>query len=380
MAMAAITDGLLAQGCRVKVLCMSTLKHPFVSADVPAHLLAATAMEAVTIDVRVKPMDAAINLLSTRASYNLSRFYSPALAARLVEVLQANSFDIIHLESLFCTPYLTVIRANSSAKIVLRAHNIEHTLWQRLAANAGNPFKRAYLSIMAARLKTEELRAMQLVDGIVPITPNDAQTIEQLGIATAVQTIPMGLPLAHVPHPNLPLGPLALYHVGTMDWQPNIEAVAYFLQEIWPQLHIAMPEVQCHFAGRHMPQRFLHQSGGGISIQGEVPSIAQFSASHQVMIVPLLSGGGMRIKIVEAMAMGKVVLSTSIGAEGVPYTNRENMLIADTPAQFVEQMLWLRSNANMVQHIGDSARQLAETHFDLNTITSRLTYFYRSIL
>jgi len=380
MAMAAITEGLLEQGHEVKVLCMSTHRHPFDATQVPPQVLLATAMEAVTIDVRINIVDAAINLFSTRASYNLSRFYSPAFAARLIEVLKATPFDVIHLESLFCTPYLDTIRTHSTAKVVLRAHNMENSLWQRLAANAGNPIKGAYLNIMAARLKAEELHAMRQVDGIVTITPNDATAIAQLGVATPMQTIPMGMPLADVPHPPLPQGPLSLYHVGTMDWQPNIEALEYFLDKIWPELHQAIPEVQCHFAGRHMPQGFLQRTGGAMHIQGEVPSIAEFAAQHQVMVVPLLSGGGMRIKIVEAMAMGKVVLSTSIGAEGVPYTDRENILIADTPAQFVQQLQWLRANSAMAQRIGDNARQLAETHFDLAAVTSRLTYFYRSII
>ena len=378
MAMAAITEGLLDLGHEVRVLCISTEKHPFNHADIPTEILLATGMDHVFIDTRVKVMPAIANLFSN-VSYNVSRFYSTAFEERLVAMLQVEHFDIIHLESLFCTPYLAAIRRHTTAKVVLRAHNVEHVIWSRMAAQDGSMLKRAYLNLLAARLRRYEQEVVSQVDAIAVITSQDKDLFEAMGATIPTEVIPMGMKKDALPHPELTHGPLHIYHLASMDWQPNVEAVDHFISNIWPGLHKELPQLICHFAGRNMPERLKAFSGTDLVIGGEVPSVVDMVADKQVMIVPLLSGGGMRVKIVEAMMMGKVVVSTSVGAEGIPYINGEHLLIADGPAAFVEALKRLQADATLMQRIADNGRKLAETHFDQQAVTSRLTYFYRSI-
>jgi glycosyltransferase involved in cell wall biosynthesis len=379
MAIAAITEGLLAEGHDLKVLCMATQKHPFNAENVPESILKATKMEAVQMDVRVKPVAAFLNLFTSK-SYNITRFYSREFEERLIENLKESSFDIIHLESIFCLPYLQAIRSTSKAKVIVRAHNIEHIIWQRLAEQESNTFKKAYLNLLSKRLKAYEITELKKVDGIVPISEEDKHGLIQLGVHVPMEVIPMGLSVAAIAREPLSTGSLQLYHVGSMDWQPNVEAVEYFIRDIWPAIPSNHPDVACHFAGRNMTANLISQHKPPLHVHGEVASVADFAADKQIMLVPLLSGGGMRIKIVEAMAMGKVVLSTTIGAEGIPYIDGEHLLIANTPNEFVQQLSWLKANPLELQRIGDNARKLAEERFETKNITSRLTYFYRSIL
>jgi len=271
------------------------------------------------------------------------------------------------------------IRKHSKAKVVLRSHNVEHVIWQRLAAQTGNPMKRAYLQRLANQLQNEELQLLQKADGIVTITEDDRESIGRMGVNVPMQTVAMGLDVASIQVQPASVGPLALYHLASMDWQPNLEAVDFFIKAIWPDLHREMPELSVHFAGRNMPQHLLVQHRPPLHVMGEVPSATAFAQDRQVMVVPLLSGGGMRIKIVEAMALGKVMLSTTVGAEGIPYTDGTDLLIADTPADFIAKLKWLSNHPEQIQRIGTAARQLAERHFDLKTVTKRLVDFYSAI-
>ncbi len=378
MAIAAITEGLLAEGHDLKVLCMATEKHQFSEVNIPESILNATKMEAVQMDVRVKPVAAFFNLFSSK-SYHITRFYSREFEERLIEILKESSFDIIHLESIFCLPYLQAIRKNSKAKVIVRAHNIEHIIWQRLGEQELNSFKKAYLNLLSKRLKTYEISELKNVDGIVPISEEDKRGLIHLGVDVPMEVIPMGMSVSAIAHAPLSSGALQLYHVGSMDWQPNVEAVEYFIRDNWPAIHSNHPDVSCHFAGRNMAANMLSQHKPPLHIHGEIASVADFADDKQIMLVPVLSGGGMRIKIVEAMAMGKVVLSTTIGAEGIPYVAGEHLLIANSSNDFVQQLSWLKANPLEMQRIGDNARRLAEERFDANAITSRLTYFYRTI-
>lgn len=378
MAMAAITEGLLDAGHSLSVLCMSTHKHPFNLAKVPEQLHSNTRMEAVEVDLRLKPLHALKSLIAGR-SYNLARFDDKRFADRLQAILKEEHFDIIHLESLFCAPMLPIIRRHSNAKVVLRAHNVEHVIWQRLAAGEGNPFKREYLNILAAQLKAEELDLLAAMDGIATITDDDAENLRSLGITVPMVTVPMSLDISSIKKQPIPSGPLSLHHLGSMDWQPNVEGVNWFISEIWPLLHRAFPELHCHFAGRGMPKELLSRNAPPLHVHGEVDSAAEFAAQHAVAVVPLLSGSGMRIKIVEAMALGKVVISTSVGAEGIPFTDGVNILIADTPEDFLLQIQRLHNDPSLVASISQGARALAETFFDRKKVTALLTAFYGSL-
>ena len=377
LAMNSITQGLLAAGCEVRVLSLCSDKHPVLESRIPESYRSATHFEAVHVDLGLHPLDAGMAMLCGE-SYHVKRFESKAFARRLVEVLKEETYDVVHVESVFLTPYLPLIRKHSQAKVLLRAHNVEHTIWQRVAQGEHNPFKRWYLKHLSLTLATYERDHLNDYDGVVSITENDAQKLRAMGCCRPMVAIPFGItPEAGV---RVEEEPNSLFHIGSMDWMPNQEGIRWFLDQVWPKVHERMPQLKLYLAGRKMPEDLMRFEKDGVRVLGEVPDAMYFIASKQINIVPLLSGSGIRVKIIEAMSVGKVVVTTTIGAEGIGCTDGVNVLIADTPEQYVDQLYRCVSDPAFRQEIGHHAVQLIAECFSSKQLTERLLDFYYQIL
>ena len=172
----------------------------------------------------------------------------------------------------------------------------------------------------------------------------------------------------------------SLFHLGALDWMPNQQAIQWFLEDIWPKVLEQKPDAKFYVAGRNLPDWITDLKIKGVIIEGEVQSAADFINSKEIMVVPLLSGSGMRIKIVEGLALGKCIISTSIGAEGIHYSNNENILIADTAEDFAAAIIKCLDNEKLPLEIGRKARLLAEKEYDNDKITEELTGFYSKLI
>ncbi len=377
LAMNSITQGLLAEGCQVRVLAVCSDKHPVLGSRMSEDYIAATHFEAVHIDLGIHLIDAGVSWLCGE-SYHVKRFISKEFSARLKAVLQEEQFDIIHVESIFLTPYLPLIRKYSQARVFLRAHNVEHLIWQRVAKSERNPVKRSYLKHLSLTLRAYECDHLNDYDGIIPITDKDAALLRQLGCRKPIVAIPFGVQPANMA--DVPVEPHSLYHLGSMDWMPNQEGVRWFLDKVWPKVHQAMPQWNLYLAGRKMPDELTNLQMEGVHVVGEVADAMAFMASKQINVVPLLSGSGIRVKIIEALSAGKVVVTTSIGAEGINYTDGKNLLIADTPEQFVEQLRRCDEHPDFCSQVGRNALDLILHEYDNTLLTRRLLQFYRQLL
>lgn len=378
IAMASMAESILMAGHNLKTLCISTHKHPFVPQLVPPDILEKSQMEAVSIDTRIKPFKVLLNLFSS-SSYNIDRFHSKSFESRLSQILKSDHYDIIHLESIFCTPYLALIRSLSNAKVVVRSHNVEFTIWKQLYYQEGEPFKKWYLNFLSSRLREYEIDVLNKVDGIISISTEDSVQFQELNIDTPITTIPIGMDVSKIPINQINTETFHLYHLGAMDWGPNSEGISWFIKEVWPKVSQTFPKVKCTIAGRKMSNRLLELSEGNLIVLGEVPSASEFQEDKNIAIVPLLTASGMRVKIIEALALGKVVVSTSVGASGIPYEDGLNLLIADTPFDFVQAIASLSLDAEKMNQISNEARKLAEQEFDLENLSSKLTYFYANL-
>ncbi|MEX1002721.1 MAG: glycosyltransferase family 4 protein [Crocinitomicaceae bacterium] len=376
IAMSSLAKGLLKKGVSLKILTASTEKHPFLPKEIPADFQSQTSIENIFLDTRINVVDA-FSALVTSDSYNISRFFSPDLDRRLIELLQENSYDIIHLESLFMTPYISTIREHSSAKIILRSHNLEHLIWERLANSTGNKAKKMYLKHLAAKLKKYEQKTINEVDGIAAISNQDSQRFLNFSCKKPIITIPFGVDLNRYQYDStLRKGKMRLFHIGSMNWEPNKEGISWFVDEIWPIMEAA--DLEFHLAGRHMPTYLKKQSSEKFIVHGEIEDAQQFMQDYDIMIVPLLSGSGIRIKIIEAMAQGKAIISTSIGAEGIAYEHNKNILIADSAKAIAKTAIELAAHPEKIHELGKNARALIESHYDNEKIMDNLLTFYRS--
>ena len=377
LAMNGITQGLLAAGCEVRVLSVCSDKHPVLGSRMTEDYIKATHFEAVHVDLGIHLLDAGVSWLCGE-SYHVKRFISKDFSAKLRVILQEEEFDVVHVESVFLTPYLPLIRKYSNAPVFLRAHNVEHLIWKRVAQSERTPLKRSYLKHLSLTLRAYECEHINEYDGVIPITNKDAAVLRELGCRKPMEAIPFGVQPADVA--SVPVEPNTLYHLGSMDWIPNQEGVQWFLDKVWPKVHQMLPQLTLYLAGRKMPEEMMNLHVEGVRVVGEVPDAMAFMASKQINVVPLLSGSGIRVKIIEALSAGKVVVTTSIGAEGINYTDGKDLLIADTPDQFVEQLQRCVENAEFCNEVSRNAINLVLHEYDNTLLTERLLQFYQRVL
>lgn len=376
-----ISRGLLQQGMELKILTLNTFKHPLSIEALPDDYVKKTKIETVFIDTRVKMPDAGLNLFS-RGSYNVKRFYSELFAKKIGETLQKDNYDIVHLESLFVTPYLDIIREKSDAVIIYRAHNLEYEIWEELTESEKNFFKKRYLAFLSGRIKNYELGLLNQFDGIAAISEEDSEKFRQLGSKVPVEAIPLGIDISEYATPvSLPLEQGEnIFFLGSMDWLPNREGVEWFLEKVWKIVRAKHPGLKLRIAGKGMPRKYFGPGIPGVEVIGEVADAKKFMRSNGVMIVPLLSGSGVRVKIIEAMALRKVVIATSLAAAGLHVSHKKNILVSDSPEGFAELISLAVTHPELRKDISEDAGKFAEKNFDNRTIAKKLVSFYNHII
>lgn len=364
-------------GHRVTVLAMNTLKHHTDVDSLPESASGLARYISVDIDTGVKPLPALSNLV-LGGSYHIERFISKNFRNKLQQLLQTESFDLIQCEGLYFGPYLEQIRGLTRAPVTMRAHNVEAEIWQRVADETPGFLKKNYLKVQAGRMFRYEQRQYNRYDAIIPITERDASQIKSLGASKPVFTSPAGIDLERYnDYLNKDYQPLSVGFIGSLDWLPNVEGLRWLVHEVWPEVSRQLPAARLYIAGRNMPLPLKLWNSPTVSVIGEVDNSLAFMSDKQLMVVPLFSGSGMRIKIIEGMALGKALLSTSIGAEGINYTVGKNLFIAGDRAAFTKQMIQLLSHAKTCQNAGKNARSFIEEQYDNNKLGERLLAFYK---
>ncbi|MEY3834881.1 MAG: hypothetical protein RI989_309 [Bacteroidota bacterium] len=370
----ALTTGLLQAGHSVKVFTLFTDKHDFMPETMPEDYIQKTDIEGVYVDTNMNLVDVYCNFM-TRDPYNLSRFFSVDVDIRLTRLLQKEKYDCIILESIFTTPYLPTIRRNVNTKVILRSHNIEHQIWNKLAVGEKNYFKRIYLSYLSKKLYKAEIEAWRSVDGIACISYDDLQFTRALSQKPSY-LLPVAIPIQEPVrmHGN----ELKVYHIGSMDWMPNIEAINGFIETTLPSVLNAFPKFEFHIAGRKMPATLHDKKNPGIISWGEVESAEEFARNFQIMLVPLQSGSGIRIKILEAFAMGIAVISTEQGIRGLDVEDRKEYYRAENPTEWVEALRALQDPEER-ERIGRNAQQFMEESYSNSKIVQPLIQFIKSL-
>ena len=375
--MNSIVTGLLDAGHQVKILAVNNEKYGVTEADIPDEYKKKTGIELIDVDLRVRPIKAFLNLFTSK-SYHVERFVSKEFKNRVVEVLEKEQFDVVQLEMLYMAPYVEAIREHSKAMIVLRAHNVEHKIWERIAKETKFFAKRWYINHLADTLRNYELSAIETVDGVAAITRKDAAFFRKY-CSKPVIDIPYGVyPEEFTPKYEIE-GKPKFYHIGSMNWMPNEEGIRWFIEEVLPKTVEKVPNFIYHLAGRNMPEWLKSLKNKSVDVIGEVPDAKAFVADHDVAIVPLLSGSGIRIKIIESMALGKTVITTPVGAEGILYDEEVNVIIAENKAKMVEAIRAINENPQIAVRIGQAARKLVEETYDNRKIIARLLMFYEQI-
>lgn len=372
-----MTKGFSMLGHEVTVLSMNTSKHHIRIKDMPADLRSKADFRLVEVPASINWLEATLNLLFSNLPYNAQRFISDEFSFELVKLLTEKSFDVIQLEGLYLCPYIPVIRKYSEALIAYRAHNIEYEIWER-TATLSKGLRSKYLKNLSRRIKRFEVSYLNSYDLLVPITDRDGLILDKLGNNKPRHTSQTGIDFASLVPTARKLEFPSLFHIGALDWAPNQEGLIWFFSNCWPKIHSQNPELKFYLAGRNAPDWFERLIKlEGVEYLGEINDAYDFINSKAVMVVPLFSGSGMRIKIIEGMALGKPIVTTDIGTEGIPTENGKNILIANDADRFTDAITELINDRDLSNRIGKSAIGFIQEKFDNLVQAEALIEFYK---
>lgn len=377
IAVSSMSKGLKDAGHSLHLACFNTRKH-FVAPVTLQETLAEVydSVQYTYLDASVKPWPAFKNLFSGR-SYSIERFCQKEFETALIELLEKESFDLVLVEGLFMAPYLQCIRKyGKNVKVLLRTHNVEYQIWQRLADSCNNWFKKAYLILTWKRLKNYEVSVLDQFDALLPITEEDAQILRSLGA-----TRPMHVSVPGIPIPKMKQTEPAidLVYLGALNWQPNQQGVIWFMEKVWPMLLQQRAATTCRIAGKQMPSWMKRWEQANAVLCGEVSDAKEFIRSGKIFVIPLLAGSGVRLKLMEAMALGCCIVTTTIGAEGVHAEHEREFLIADTPEEFTAAILRCLQDPELAGKLGKNAHLYAQKNFDNAILTKNLLDFCDSL-
>lgn len=375
IAMASIIDAIKTNKAEVSVLAFNTAKHFRTPEDIRQNTPEGVYLRYIYLDNRIGPVSAFLNLFSSKA-YQVSRFISKDYRRALIDELKENEYDLVQIEGLSMAVYLPEIRKYSRARTVLRAHNVEALIWERHLQAETNPFISLYLRLQNKRLATFEKKVAYDADAIVAITDEDLAEFWRLQPGKVAISIPCGVDLRKYPPCTSSEKNFDICYIASFDWLPNQQGLRWFLNNVWPLILQKRAHTSLAVAGRHMPADIAERSDDGLKIVGEVADMKGFMCSGQLAVVPLLAGSGMRIKILENMALGLCQVTTSIGAEGFEINDGKNIVIADDPSEMAETIVQLLDHPKRIEEIGENAREMVRKRYGNKHLGKQLLEFY----
>ena len=373
--------GLAEHGNKVKILAFTTQKHPCKIEQIPTEIRALIDFEFVNINTSISRFKAITNILFSRLPFNIERFIDENFSQKLAGILNQYTFDIIQLEGLYLMPYIQDIRKVCKTPIVYRSHNIEHEIWNRIASNETNPIKAWYFKLLSKRIAKMEGEIAQQINALVAISKRDENWFLSRNFSNPSISIPSGYKCYGTS--NLTgFTNNDICFLGSLDWIPNQEGLIWFLDNIWPKIKANQPSISLHIAGRNAPtdlaERFKNEIG--INYHGEIQNAKDYLNSFSILVVPLLSGSGIRVRIIEGMMLQKAIITTSIGIEGIDAKGGEEAIIVDTPKDFAEATIELINNQSLRARIAEKARNFAMSNYDNTVLTEKLIEFYKQIV
>lgn len=292
---------------------------------------------------------------------DLWKWRAPGLRREVVRRLSRGDADLCVADFLMTTPN---VAPRAPIPVVLFAHNVEHMIWKRLSEVQPHGWRRAALGLEWRKMRRYEARACGRARLTIAVSEADRALLADAASHANIAVIPTGVDTAYFAPDGLREAAATLVFTGSMDWYPNEDAILHFMDAILPQIRRDVPDVSLTVVGRNPTPR-LRAAGAaaGVRITGTVDDVRPYVAGAAVYVVPLRVGGGTRLKIFEALAMGKSVVSTTIGAEGLPLVPGTHFLRADAPAEFARAVVSLLRDPARRRALGSAGRQLVEARY-----------------
>jgi len=316
--------------------------------------------------------------LITRRPYSLSKYALPEVASTLRKLLMEDRYDCLICDFLFSAP---IVPWDIPLSKVLFTHNVETQIWKRHYEVARNPIWKGVAWREYRTMERAEREYLQKADHVLTVSENDRQ---QFGVFLPIEdmtVIPTGVDIDYFHPSSVPAESNSLVFTGSMDWMPNEDAIQYFVKDIFPRIRGEIPDASLCVVGRRPSERTraLGKENSGVFITGTVEDIRPFSWDASVYVVPLRVGGGTRIKIFEAMAMGKAIVSTPIGAEGLPVENDKNILLEESAEGFACQVIRLLREPGERAKLGREARKLVEKNYSWGAVAGTFDAVFEKV-
>jgi hypothetical protein len=293
------------------------------------------------------------------APFAISNFTDAAVRQQVTTWLNAKRFQVAVCDFLVATINFPNTLVTPT---VLFQHNVESSLWKRRASTESNPVRRLAYKLEAAKMERYERREVRRFHSIIAVSEHDRRQMLEMG-ASEITVVPTGVDTQkYQVSPPAAANPPRIVFTGSMDWEPNIDAVTYFCREILPCIRKELPNSIFQIVGRKPPASVMRLSSDYVQVTGTVPTVSDFLRDATVVVVPLRAGAGTRLKIFEAMAMGKAVVSTSIGAEGLAVHDGTDIILADEPATFANAVIRLTRDSALRRKHELAAAELASQY------------------
>ncbi|HEV8657048.1 MAG TPA: glycosyltransferase [Thermoanaerobaculia bacterium] len=293
----------------------------------------------------------------------------PPLAKEVKRLLKTG-VDVCIADFLAAVPNVPM---GDGVPVVLFEHNVEHLIWQRLTQHEKSPWRRALLGIESSKMRRREADACRRADLTLAVSETDGAVLHEIAPAAKIAAVPTGVDTSYFTPNGGPSSDHALVFTGSLDWFPNEDAILYFLEEMFPAIRESVKDVTLTVVGRNPSAKLTAamQATDGARLTGTVDDVRPYVHDGAVFVVPLRIGSGTRLKIFEALAMGKAVVSTSIGAEGLGLEHGTHFLQADTPRDFASAVISLLRDPARRDGLGHAARSLVETHYSWPQVSRR---------
>ncbi|MEA2327141.1 MAG: polysaccharide biosynthesis protein PslH [Thermoanaerobaculia bacterium] len=365
IAMARLAEGLVHAGADVEILSLNPRKH---------RVAASKPIATQVIDIDTSRILAPA--FSRSVPFLVARFVSSEFRSALRATLRRFKPDVVQIESPFLLPYVDVVRRESVARVVLRSLNVEFRIWEGLARIERNPLRRIALRRIASSLGKYEIRNLNTPDAIVPISTDDKDDFRRLGCTRPIHVVPCGVAVPDATPDAVIANSVGF--IGSLDFRPNQEAVEWITGELWPRVVERVPEARLSIAGSSAPV-WLRRRMTNIDFRGTIDDATRFMSTMSVMIAPLFAGGGMRIKVLEAMALAKPIVATTLGAGGLDVEHGRDILIADDAGTFADAVALLLREPQTAARIGSAARETVRSRYDNDVLARGLLRFYESL-
>jgi glycosyltransferase involved in cell wall biosynthesis len=315
---------------------------------------------------------------ASRLPVDLWKWRAPGIRDVVQRVVASGGVDLCVGDFLAAMP--NIPRDLGGVPLVLFEHNVEHMIWRRICQAERRAAVRSLLEVEWRKMRRYEALACHRARLVLAVSEADRDRLRSRAPGARIEAVPTGVDIAYFAPNGAPEVQDELLFTGSMDWQPNEDAMAYFVGRILPAIRREMPGVRMTIVGRNPRKRLRELAGpAGVTVTGTVEDIRPFMARAAVYVVPLRIGGGTRLKVFEALAMGKAVVSTSIGVEGLPLAPGREFALADDPDEFARSVVSLLRDPAKRCTLGAQGRQLVVDRYSWSEIARVFEARFREV-